>query len=364
MRCELSSGTVGWGEGLPRYYVTGETIETVWEQWLKTDWRSQLGDVISDWDQLLEMCQSLQLASLEEVQPPASNDRDCFGNSLRSAVELALLDAAGQQWKKPLSAVVEMLPETVPIREFKPSVQYGVAIMSRSRRKQVLHSLLYRLYGFKQAKIKVGTQGIDDVQVIKTVRKWMGTNVDLRIDANEAWSPEEVIGKLEPLIAFGLSSVEQPVPHQQVKQLEQIKSEVPLPIMLDESLCSLTDARKAIDRQWCDLFNIRISKCGGWLNSLKIAALAHQSGMGYQLGALVGETGILSAAGRHFACAVANISSLEGSYDRFLVREPLVRQDLTFGYGGRAPALTGNGLGIDVDEDAVKRVIVNQADWN
>jgi muconate cycloisomerase len=133
--------------------------------------------------------------------------------------------------------------------------------------------------------------------------------------------------------------------------------------MLDESLCSLTDAHRAIESGTCDLFNIRLSKCGGLIPSLRLAAVAHQAGLGYQLGCQVGETGILSAAGRHFAGSVANIRYLEGSYDRHLVRERLTVQDITFGRGGLAPALTGFGLGVDIDANALQRVTVRQQSW-
>jgi muconate cycloisomerase len=92
------------------------------------------------------------------------------------------------------------------------------------------------------------------------------------------------------------------------------------------------------------------------LNSLRLAAMARAHGLGFQLGCQVGETGILSAAGRHFACSVGPIRYLEGSYDRWLVRERLTRQDLSFGYGGWAPALKGPGLGVNVDRAAVNRV--------
>ena len=72
--------------------------------------------------------------------------------------------------------------------------------------------------------------------------------------------------------------------------------------------------------QTCDLFNIRLSKCGGFLNSLRLAAIAHAAGLGFQLGCHPGESGILSAAGRHWACSVKGIRYLEGSYDRHLFR--------------------------------------------
>jgi muconate cycloisomerase len=86
--------------------------------------------------------------------------------------------------------------------------------------------------------------------------------------------------------------------------------------------------------------------------------MAHDAGLGYQLGCQVGETGILSAAGRHFACSIANIRYLEGSFDRYLVREPLTQEDLSFGRGGYAPRLKEPGLGITIDEAALRRVTV------
>jgi muconate cycloisomerase len=94
--------------------------------------------------------------------------------------------------------------------------------------------------------------------------------------------------------------------------------------------------------------------------SLRLAQLAKKHGLGYQLGCQVGETALLSAAGRHFASSVADIRYLEGSYDRHLVKEALGTADLTFGWGGWAPALTAPGLGVRIDPAALQRVTVRQ----
>ncbi|MFW6169222.1 MAG: enolase C-terminal domain-like protein, partial [Planctomycetota bacterium] len=99
----------------------------------------------------------------------------------------------------------------------------------------------------------------------------------------------------------------------------------------------------------CDLFNIRLSKCGGFLNSLRLAAFASAAGLEYQLGCHPGESGILSAAGRHFASSLRGIRYLEGSYDRHVLGRLLTHEDITFSYGGRAPALPGPGLGVTVN---------------
>src|SRR5205085_3065118 len=132
------------------------------------------------------------------------------------------------------------------------------------------------------------------------------------------------------------------------------------PIMLDESLCSLIDAQTAVEQKACDLFNLRLSKCGGLIPSLRLAQFAKRHGMGYQLGCQVGESAILSAAGRAFAASVADIRFLEGSYDRHLVRESLSRTDLTFRRGGYAPLLVGSGLGVEIDEAALNRVTIRK----
>ena len=172
-----------------------------------------------------------------------------------------------------------------------------------------------------------------------------------------------MISKLEPLLPMDITAVEQPVPHEQIDGLAKIRRKIAVPIMLDESLCSLNDARRAVEQGACDLFNVRISKCGGFINSLKIAAVADQAGLGYQLGCQVGESGILSAAGRHFASSVAGIRYLEGSFDRFLVRERLTVEDLTFKRRGYAGELTGPGLGIEVDQAGLNRITRKKESW-
>jgi muconate cycloisomerase len=119
-----------------------------------------------------------------------------------------------------------------------------------------------------------------------------------------------------------------------------------VPVVADETLCSLDDARVLIDRRGCDVFNIRISKCGGLVNAARLHDLAAAAGLRCQLGAQVGETGILSAAGRHYATRRDGLLWFEGSYGAILLEEDLTAPDITVGHGGRAPALRSPGLGV------------------
>lgn len=354
VRCRLTDGTEGWGEGLPRPYVTGENLEQALEVIRATDLTGQLG---GEWG---DLASSVERLTQFDVQRKPDDDRGCFGNSARCAIELSVLDALCRVHQQPLSNITALVPMTVAIRTTTESVRYSGAFTAMTPWKQISRALLMRAFGFHQAKVKVGVVGVDDAALLRRLRGWLGNSVDLRIDANEAWTCANLREKLEPLKPFGITAVEQPVPHADINGLSALRPHLGVPIMHDESLCSEIDARRAIERGTCDLFNIRLSKCGGMLPSLKLAALAHQAGLGYQLGCQVGETGILSAAGRAFASTVKDIRYVEGSYDRFLVAERLTKEDLTFGWGGYAAALTGPGLGITMDAASLQRVTLHE----
>jgi muconate cycloisomerase len=355
VRCELDDGTIGWGEGLPRPYVTGETIDRAWSLLGESDLERQLGEPFGSLTQAMVLADRLAL-KMPDCECPFV-DRGCFGNSARCAIELSLLDAAARAEDVPLSRITELLPEAFAIRESQSQVRYSAAITALSPWKTAVRAWKIRLYGFQQCKVKVGMPDVSEVGLLRRVRRILPeSRVDLRLDVNEAWTCDELESKVQPLLPFGITSLEQPVPHREVAGLAALRGRLGVPLMLDESLCCLTDAYRAIEAGTCDLFNIRLSKCGGFLPSLRLAAVAHQAGLGYQLGCQVGETGILSAAGRHFATSVASIRYLEGSYDRHLVRERLTQQDLTFGRGGLAPAVRQPGLGVTIDEAALRRV--------
>ena len=151
------------------------------------------------------------------------------------------------------------------------------------------------------------------------------------------------------------TALEQPVPHAEVLALAELRPRLGIPVMLDESLCGWPDAVAAVDQRTADLLNVRLSKCGGIIPSLRIIGLAQRSGLGVQLGCHPGETSLLSAAGRHVASRVDGLRYVEGSYDRHILAANLTRQDLTFGYGGRARPLNGPGLGVDVDPGCARR---------
>jgi muconate cycloisomerase len=302
----------------------------------------------------------------ERFSPAAMRDdpRGCYGNALRCAVELSVLDAFGQLLIEPVSAAAKHYPPARSILAARPNqhLRYS-AVLGAGSQGLVRKSLIYRLYGFRDCKVKVGAAGDDDAQRLATIRRWLGARTNVRIDANEAWHADELVARLEPLAKYNISCVEQPVPHGEVAALSELCGMLPMPVMLDESLTSEADAWAAISGETCDLFNLRLSKCGGFLACLRLAAISRSAGLDFQLGCHPGETGILSAAGRHWACIVHKPRYVEGSYDRHLFRRLLTREDITFGYGGVAPALNGPGLNVTIDPDVLQAAAIDSREF-
>jgi muconate cycloisomerase len=351
VRCVLADGTVGHGEGVPREYVTGESADSALALLKRSDLAAQVGDC-------RDFAAAVEVAGRLTTAPVPGDDRGIAGNAARCAAELAILDAFGRHFREPLSAAVRLAaPELYDPRD---QVQYsGVVTSARGRKLKLLAWVLW-FYGFRQIKVKVGIAGQDDAGRLAAVRRRVGRKVDLRVDANEAWDADSAAERIRALEPAGISSVEQPLPHAQAGRLAELRKAISTPVMLDESLCGMVDAERAAADDLCDLFNLRLSKCGGFLPTLRLASFARRTGLGCQLGCQVGETAILSAAGRHFAASVGGLRYLEGSYDRHLVREALGKRDLTFGRGGWARALPGPGLGVEVDTAALERIAVRK----
>lgn len=345
VRVELDDGTAGYGEGVPRDYVTGETVDTTFDALAKADWPRVIGRPGS-FAEVVKVLEGLSLAEIDD------DPRGMRGNAARCALELAVLDAYGRHFGASLGDAVNIVEADGLERFARPRpVRYSAAITAESKRKEIISAIKFRVYGFRDVKAKVGVAGQDDPARMERIRRILGRRMDIRIDANEAWRADELIQKVDPLLRFRPSLLEQPVPHAEVDALADLRPRLGVPVMLDESLCGWPDGVAAVERKTTDFFNVRLSKCGGLIPSLRLIALARRNGLGVQLGCHPGETAILSAAGRHLASRTGGIRYLEGSYDRHILRSNVTQEDLTFRYGGRAKPIGGPGLGIAVDPE-------------
>jgi L-alanine-DL-glutamate epimerase-like enolase superfamily enzyme len=354
VRVTLDDGTVGYGEGLPRPYVTGESIASTFAALSGLDLARAIGRP-AEFEAVVRRLEALNMPGAE------ADPRGMQGNSARCALESAVLDAYGRRFGRNVGDAVRLV--SVPGLEFsaRPTrVRYSGAITAQSPAEEYVSAWKMWLFAFHQVKLKVGVAGQDDRNRLRVVRSVVGKKVDIRLDANEAWPASELAERVRPLLPYRPSALEQPVPHGEVGRLAGVRGKLGVPLMLDESLCGYPDAVRAVEEGTADLFNVRLSKCGGIIPALRIIGLARRSGLGVQLGCHPGETGLLSAAGRHLASNVRGLRYVEGSYDRYILARNLTADDPTFGYGGWATPLTGPGLGVEVDPAALEEMAVDR----
>lgn len=336
VRVRLADGTVGHGEGVPREYVTGETVPGALAALRERLVPVVLGRAFDSPEGVTEL--------LDEV-PGAAVDGS-LDLAARCALELAVLDAAGRQLGL---SVGHWLGDTAP------SVRYDAVVPFSSPRRLVVLAVAIRALGIRQVKTKVGEDLERDLRALTLLRRVVGPHADLRVDANCAWSVGEAIEALARFRPLGVSAVEQPLVAGDLAGLRRLTDELPEAIVVDESLRTVEEAETLVRERACDGFNIRVSKCGGLLPSLRIARIAREAGLFTVVGAQVGESGILSAAGRHLAAAIAP-RYLEGSGGRLLLREDLTEESVLPGRRGRARPFTGPGLGVRVREEALDRL--------
>jgi L-Ala-D/L-Glu epimerase len=337
LRLAGQDGQVGFGECAPRSYVSGETLDTVREA-LGTSLVPRLaGAVFSDFEEAVAFLEEL-LVGLPRNQHAAF-----------CALELALLDLAGKRFNRSAGTVLG----PVALQE----VRYSAIVSAGGVQEALQTCEMAKRYGFRSVKVKVGSAPEKDLEVLGGARRILGDSCSLRADANCAWDLDEALRRVDSFVPLRLDGLEQPLPPEDLAGLASLTRRSPIPIIADESLVSQEDARKLADQAACHCFNIRISKCGGLLNSLRIRELGRQAGIACMLGAQVGETALLSAAGRHFATRSPDARFLEGSYGSILLEEDIGKEDLTVGPGGRGAALPGPGLGVEVDEARLSKWI-------
>ncbi len=336
----LDDGTIGFGEGVPRSYVTGETAENAIAVLRDYYVPSLLGLELSSPDSVIDILAIVHTSSASERHGAADGAALC-------ALELALLDAAGKLFHRSAGAWLG------PVRT--SLIQYSAVIpFMRSRRLAVI-ALLIRLAGMRYVKVKVGNDLDDDLRALRLLRRVLGPYTDLRVDANCAWSAREALTAITAMRRYGISAVEQPVPANDLEGLRQITAETPEMIIVDESLRTAEDAVILAEEHACDAFNIRVSKCGGLVNSMRIAQVADQAGLACIVGAQVGESGILSAAGRHLAMRIGPPAYVEGSAGRLLLREDLTVENVLPGWQGRGRPFSGDGLGVRIKESTLRK---------
>lgn len=348
----LADGTIGFGEGLPREYVTGETIDSVLYN-VNDTLASKLTDL--EPKSFTELLERLDLL-------PFTNEQGNIINSARCCVELALLDAYGKYFGNDLSSLIGWLGDASFARPTGTRPLRVSGVLDGSDKSQLSKRLrMMRLYGLRDFKLKVGSE--QDIENLEMITRRLGRGLSngrftLRVDANGAWDIDQAVSMSRQLLDFGVCCLEEPLASNDRSHWPMLANLAELPLMADESLVSLDDAHYLSENDIVDYFNIRISKNGGLLPALRLAALAAKRSKQFQLGAMVGETGILAAAGAKFLQLMPTTSFTEICYSTFLLQADIVRPSVRFGWAGRLPKLSDIGLGVHVRRERILQFLV------
>jgi len=201
----------------------------------------------------------------------------------KAAIDIALYDHIGKVLGLPLYKLLG-IPKKPIVTSYTISIDTPENI-----KKQILQNPEFQVY-----KIKVGTDY--DRDIIKAVREV--TDKPIRVDANAAWDRRYALQMIEFLADHNVEFVEQPLPPWDLNGLKFLYERSPIPIIVDESSIVSTDIPKLVGR--VDGINIKIQKCGGIREALKMIHTARSFNMKVMLGCMV-ETSVGITAALHIA---------------------------------------------------------------
>ena len=154
---------------------------------------------------------------------------------------------------------------------------------------------------------------------VAAIRKQVGPDVHLTIDANQSYTPKDAIAALTRMADYNIDLAEQPVSADDFEGLKLVTQTVPITVEADEAAGSLQEIYRLVTQRACDAVSLKIPKLGGLRNTLAAARICEAGGIKYRLGAAVGSR-LLSAHAIHLACALRDVDyACElGEFDRLL----------------------------------------------
>jgi L-alanine-DL-glutamate epimerase-like enolase superfamily enzyme len=266
----------------------------------------------------------------------------------KAAVEMALWDIAGRAAGKPVYELLggkirQAVPTKWSVSGVEPEAAAGIARWAIGE-------------GFKAMKVKVGTEPDRDIARVAAVRAAIGPGIKMGIDANGGWSPASAESTITRLYDSDIAFAEQPLPPDDPVALADLRRKIRIPLVADESVYTIADARVLAKLGSADVLSIYVGKAGGIGPARAIAEFGAAAGLKCTIGSNL-ELGVGSAAMVHFGLATRGITAEEYPCDiigPFYYEDDIVRTPLPI-KAGEARANTAPGLGIELDNDKVER---------
>ena len=324
---ETASGIRGFGECSPFMTINGENADTGLVV------ARHLASVLIGKNPLeIGMCVNLM-------------DTVIYGNtSIKSAFDIALHDIAAQHSGLPLYAYLGGNNKKILFTD------YTVSLNEKS--KMTDDAIKIKENGFPVIKVKLGGPKDKDIERIQEIRKAIGMEIPLRIDANQGWNIESAVHVLNELGPFNIQFCEEPIPRWNFMELPRLRCNSPIKIMADESCLDHHDAERLITLNACDAFNVKLGKSSGIHKAMKIIGLAEKAGLKMQVGGFL-ESRIGFTASAHVALASESIVYCDFDSPLMFSEDP-VTGGIEYQKGGMVKITEEPGLGAAMDENYLK----------
>jgi L-alanine-DL-glutamate epimerase-like enolase superfamily enzyme len=326
---KTDEGPTGFGECSPFMSINGESYETC----------MAVGRYLAKG---LKSKDPLDIAGCTQTM-----NSIIYGNaSIKSAFDMALYDIAAQHAGKPLYKLLKGKKRTI-ITDY--TVSFGEPSKMAADAQKIKDE------GYTIIKVKLGGKPADDIRRIKLIRKQIGKDIPLVIDANQGWDVNSAPGVLSALSPYHILFCEEPIPRWDFMNLPRVQQQSPIPVMADESCGDHHDAERLIQLKACRFFNIKLGKSGGIFNALKIIRLAEAASIKIQLGGFL-ESRLAFTAASHLA-TVSNIIEFFDFDTAIMHKEDHVQGGISYHANGRIELPEDViGLGATVDKAYLKEL--------
>ncbi|WP_404406383.1 o-succinylbenzoate synthase [Jeotgalibacillus malaysiensis] len=272
-------------------------------------------------------------------------------NMAKAALEMAVWDLYSKKNGQTLSAA---------LGGKRKEIEVGVSIGIEDS----IETLLAKVEGFLEdgyRKIKVKIKPGWDIKPMEAIRKRFGDTIPLMADANSAYTLKDK-ELLKELDQFNLIMVEQPLAHDDIIDHAKLQVEMKTPICLDESIHSVEDARKAIEIEACKIINIKVGRVGGLTEAIKMHDLCEKHNIPVWCGGML-EAGI----GRAHNIAIASLGNFtipgDTSASSRYFHEDIILPEVTLSKPGIITVPDTPGIGFDINNNLIKKLIVNEASF-
>ncbi len=221
--------------------------------------------------------------NLDPIESVMSELESVLGRNYaaKSAIDMALHDRLGKKLDAPLYQLWGLDPKATPLTTFTIGIDEP-EIMQQKVREAEPYPLL---------KVKLGTDR--DLELIRALREV--TDKPIYVDANTAWTPKEAVRMIRQLAPYGVELIEQPTKPDDLEGLKFVREHSELPIFADESVKRAADIPSLVG--CVDGINIKLVKCGGLLEAMRIIHIARAHGLQVMIGCMIESSlGITAAA--------------------------------------------------------------------